>query len=393
MIFKDVVEVIKSATAQTMGTEYMERLGELSTLDSGKLVEIGRDIEDLELGSKFSAALMSVIGKIVIDSRKYDGELPSLVVENHEWGGFVERILVKPYEVIKDEMYELVSKKDYSEVEHTYYDPQLSVKFFEEAKEILYAKSVSDNMLKDAFRGWDELSRFLGAMETSLQNTITLGLEAYSHMLLSCAIAVTDGTELSNSVHLLTEYKKIKDTDMSPEQAIRDIDFLSFACQEIDKTRDRMCRMTALYNDGSLSMSSTRSHQKLVLHSDFISAVKFILKANTYNDEKIGLGNFEKVVAWQAMSEQVEGVKSVCELKTTTAIDIAPNDRLQLNTGYKSRYAIGVLYDKMAMGVCPYRRKVTSSYTASADFWTNFYHVLVNYLLDTRYPIVSFFID
>lgn len=389
MIFEDVVELTKNAIAQTMGAEYMEKLGDLAMLDSGKLVDVGRDIENLELGSKFSANLLSMVGKIVIDSRKYEGEIPSLLIEDHEWGGFIERILIHPYEVIKDEMYELVSKKDYSEVEHTYFDPKVDVKFYQEAKEILYAKSVSDNVLKECFRGWQQMGSFLSGLETALENTITLGLEAYAHMLLSCAIAITDNA--NRSVHLLTNYKKINSNaaDLTPESALSDKAFLTYACQEVEKARDTMKRMSTLYNDGTVAMSSSRSDQKLVLHADFVRGVKYVVKANTFHDDEIGLGNYDKIVAWQALKTQSD----FNNFNITSSIKIKANDKINLTTDYDRSYAIGVLYDKMAMGVCPYRRKITSSYTASADFWTNFYHVFVNYLLDTRYPIISFFVD
>ena len=51
---------------------------------------------------------------------------------------------------------------------------------------------------------------------------------------------------------------------------------------------------------------------------------------------------------------------------------------------------IGVVMDKRAIGVCAFREKMTTNYTASADFWNEFLHLLVNVLLDTDYNIVAF---
>jgi hypothetical protein len=45
------------------------------------------------------------------------------------------------------------------------------------------------------------------------------------------------------------------------------------------------------------------------------------------------------------------------------------------------------------MGICPFKQKVTSSYTAIADFWNQYHHTLVNYILDSNYPMVAFIVD
>ena len=40
----DVVSLTQEAVAQTMGTDYMEKLGDFKALDSYKLVDVGKDV-------------------------------------------------------------------------------------------------------------------------------------------------------------------------------------------------------------------------------------------------------------------------------------------------------------------------------------------------------------
>ena len=40
----DVVSLTQEAVAQTMGTDYMEKLGDFAALDSYKLVDVGKDV-------------------------------------------------------------------------------------------------------------------------------------------------------------------------------------------------------------------------------------------------------------------------------------------------------------------------------------------------------------
>ena len=54
---------------------------------------------------------------------------------------------------------------------------------------------------------------------------------------------------------------------------------------------------------------------------------------------------------------------------------------------------IGVVFDKRALGICAFREKMTTNYTASADFWNNFYKVKLNMAMDSDYGMVAFILD
>lgn len=56
-----------------------------------------------------------------------------------------------------------------------------------------------------SFNSYDDLNRFLSGIYQNVQNTITIGLEAYAHMLISAGIAVTIGAT-GKTRHLATEF-------------------------------------------------------------------------------------------------------------------------------------------------------------------------------------------
>ena len=53
---------------------------------------------------------------------------------------------------------------------------------------------------------------------------------------------------------------------------------------------------------------------------------------------------------------------------------------------------VGLLFDRYALGISPYKRKVTSSYTAIGDYLNEFNHTLIGTILDRKYPLVAFYI-
>ena len=82
MKFTDVVDLTQNAVAQALGSEYMGKVGNLSSLDSYKLVDIGKDV--LESGStdSYVKALLTQIGKLYIESREYTSELNSIYIDS-----------------------------------------------------------------------------------------------------------------------------------------------------------------------------------------------------------------------------------------------------------------------------------------------------------------------
>ena len=71
----DVVKLTQEAVAQTMGAEYMEKLGDISFLDSYKLADVGRDVTASGTVDVFSKKLVGLLGKMVIDAKRYKGSV------------------------------------------------------------------------------------------------------------------------------------------------------------------------------------------------------------------------------------------------------------------------------------------------------------------------------
>lgn len=393
----DIVTLTQNAVAQTLGTEYMDKLGDISALDSYKLVDVGKDVLDSGSVDQYVKALLTQIGKMEVDAKKYASEIPSIFVDSFDWGGYVERVYFSPQDLIKDEMYNLVDGQTYED--HKFYKPNASAKIFEEAKTIMCPISITTEQMTEAFTSWDAMNRFLSGIRTNVSNTITLGLEAYAHMLVSCGIAVSNSAT-ETMVHLVTEYNTLHPTANLPtgEKALENEDFVIFALERIAKTKKYMQRYTTAFNNKSIPTFTDPSDSNMILLTDFATAVKFIAKRNTYNRDEIGVGDFDEVACWQAFANTEETdedgeLHTNFKFDTNSKIMISADSTNKLGIGTSAvtvENVIGVIYDRRAMGLCPYKSKVTSNYTAIADFWNEYHHQLVNYILDANYNIVAF---
>lgn len=392
----DVVKLTQDAVAQTMGAEYMESLGDFSFLDSYKLADVGKSVLDAGTVDVFCKKLVGLIGKMVIDEKKYEGSvIKSIFVDSFEWGSFVERVYFEPQDLIEDDMWNLIDGQVY-ENDHKFFAPKVAAKIFEEAKSINTPCSFGEEQLKTAFNGWDEMNKFQSGVRTNIANTIELALQAYSHMIVSCGIAVSDKAT-GTAVHLITEAIEagILEEGATWATAQYDEDFILFAMKRIKTIRDNLKVYSTVYNDGSIPTFTNDEDNKLVMLSQFENAIKFIGRRQTYNLGEIGIGEYETTPMWQGVS--YTGYSDFAwDVVSGVEIAVDPSNKLGIgNTveAYDGKNCAAIIFDHRALGLCPYRRKVTSSYTACADFWNEFHHLLVNYILDAKFNMVAIFMD
>ncbi len=390
MKFTDVVELTQNAVAQTLGDVYMGKDGKLAPLTSFNLVDVGKDVIDSGSVDSYVKALLTQMGKMIIESDVYKAELPSLFIDSFDWGGYIERVYFSPQELLKDDMYDLVDGKVYED--HKFYRPNVSAKIFEEGKTISCPISITEDQIKMSFNSYDDLNRFLSGIYQNVQNTITLGLEAYAHMLISAGIAVTIGAT-GNTRHLATEFYGESGKTKKITEMLKDGAFLKYCMEQIALVKDQMKRYTTAFNNASVPTFTTDNDLKVALLADFANSVKFNVTADTFHADEIGLGKFDKVTAWQAFSEVA---LRDFDVETNSSISISADTNNKLGIGveeFNVKGVIGIVYDYRAMGICPFRTKVTSNYTASADFWNQYHHQLVNYILDSNFNMVSFVLD
>lgn len=390
MKFTDVVELTQNAVAQTLGDVYMGKDGKLAPLTSFNLVDVGKDVLDSGSVDSYVKALLTQMGKMIIESDVYKAELPSLFIDSFDWGGYIERVYFSPQELLKDDMYDLVDGKVYED--HKFYRPNVSAKIFEEGKTISCPISITEDQIKMSFNSYDDLNRFLSGIYQNVQNTITLGLEAYAHMLISAGIAVTIGAT-GNTRHLATEFYGESGNTKKITEMLKDGAFLKYCMEQISLVKDQMKRYTTAFNNASVPTFTTDNDLKVALLADFANSVKFNVTADTFHADEIGLGKFDKVTAWQAFSEVA---LRDFDVETNSSISISADTNNKLGIGvedFNVKGVIGIVYDYRAMGICPFRTKVTSNYTASADFWNQYHHQLVNYILDSNFNMVSFVLD
>lgn len=373
-----------SAINQIMGANY------ITALNDSNIVDVGKDIEDAGRVDAVLRSLASMIGKMEIESGVYKKKLKSLFVDSWEWGGFLERVYCDLETISDSLLWGLTDGRNYSAEEHTYHAPNVSAKIFEESKGIMTTLSTGVEQFKEAFRSMDEFNKYASMLRNNIRNTLNVGLDALAHALVSSAIAVSDKA-LGNAVHALTEAidKGILPANSTADDFVKSKDAMTYLAKRISDTREYMTGINKSFNNGNIA-TFCEDADVIMLH-DIKSAIDYIVRPTNYNDV-VGIDG-ETVISWQGVASDATHDHDFDSL-SKIMISADTSNKLGIGTDAVTiENAVALVKDRRSIGICPYKEKVTSSYTACADFWNEFTNILVNYILDSNYSMVAFILD
>ena len=410
-----VKEVVQNLANQMLGTEYFPvntaidpETGQpikpepmtIASVNSALLVDLGKAAKSSPAATEFVyKALIDQIGKMVIESRSYTAELPSLFVDPIEWGGFVEHVQVGLSDVYDDEMWNPDGFINYAEQggpeyarsiaeqEHAFYKPRVNAKIYKEAKAISVRLSKLQDQLFNAFSGFDEMNRFLSALYTSVENTLQVKAQVFA--MATVATAIGKAAAMGHVYNLRALYNGETGNNIATADAFRnDEAAMKWALAFMANTKDNFQTPSTAFNNGEEPVFTPPADTRMILLSRFANDAKFGVRANTYHEELIGIGDFEKVTSWQGIRGTTDfGWNAI----STVAFTAESAAKVGLPEGTSQvQNVVGVLYDKYAMGISLDKKKVTTSYTAVNDTWNSFYHALVNYIVNDNYNICVF---
>ena len=420
---KNVVNVTKAAISQLVDKGYMDiEDGNLTALDDHIIIDLGEKISAKSDGSIdvntpadiFFKALLSQMGKIVVDTRSYVAELPKLYVDTVNWGLFSEYVEIDLSDVMTDEMWNSDGFINFSSpagtdpvtlsgqaegariaaIEFGCYKPPVRVKMYKKVHGIMVALTTAREQFFTAFRGLDEYSSFLAGLFNSVENTLQVKAEIYAHMCVCMGIATAKAN--NNEINVLHEYNTLTNGSLTAMNCWKDPCFTRYVAKRIADIKYNIRRYNAAYNNHEHLTYSAEPN--VILLNQVANNIKFDVAANTYHDNLIGIGEFDTVASWQSVVSTTDTVPYNFTTASTVSLTNDAAKEAGINIGSKEKPVenaglitgvIGVVYDRMAMGITVDRRKTTSQYAASRDTTNYFYHSLVQYIVNNSYPIVT----
>ena len=377
-----------------MNTVTGEILGKADIVkeDLSNVVDVGTEIFNQTSVDNYVKSLVNHIGKVIFVNRPYAGNAPSVLMDGWEFGSVLEKIQADIPEAVENESWDLTDKQEYKQ--DIFYKPSVSAKFFNKRVTFEVAMSFTDRQVKESFSSAEQLNGFLSMLYNSVEKSMSIKIDSLIMRTINNMVAETIKSDYAGSLTDLTQKSGVKAVNLlymynhkytktlTAEQAITDSDFIRFASYTISLYKDRLSKISTLFNVGGKERFTAGEYLHTILLSDFVSACDVFLQSNTFNKEMVALPKAERVPYWQGSGTDYSFAKT-SDINVTCASgeDIAVSG------------VIGVMFDRDSLGVSNLNRRVTTNYNAKAEFYNNYYKFDAGYFNDLNENFVVFFME
>lgn len=376
-----------------MNTVTSEVLGksDLVNEDLSNVVDIGTEIFNADAMDNYVKSLVNHIGKVIFVNRPYAGAAPSVIMNGWEFGSVLEKVQADTPEATENESWELENGTSYDP--NIFYQPKVSAQFFNKRVTFEIPMSFTERQVKESFSNAEQLNGFLSMLYNAVDRSLTIKIDSLvmrtiNNMIASTVYADygTEGIATKSgikAVNLLKLYNDKNSTQLTAAQALTNPEFIRFASYEIGLYRDRLTRISSLFNIGGKDRFTPSDLQHVVLLSDFAKAAGVFLYdgMSQFNTGNIQLPQADIVPFWQASGSDYgfENTGTI-NVKTSAGNDVTVSGIL------------GIIFDRDALGVTNLDRRVTTNYNAKAEFFTNWYKFDAGYFNSQNENFVVFFV-
>lgn len=373
-----------------------EILGETGVVqeDLSNVVDIGKAIVDSSNVDNYVKKLVNHIGKVVFTSRLYTVGAPSVLMDSWEFGSILQKISADLPAATENESWDLEDKATYNQ--DVFYKPSVTAKFFNSKTTFEIPLSFTEKQVKESFSSREQLNGFISLLTTSVENSLTVKMDALIMRTINNMMAETlwaglnDGEETPAidpmqpsvmAVNLLTSFNATAESPITAAEALTNADFIRHATYQIGLYQDRMAKISTLFNVEGKERFTPKDLQHVVLLSDFAKASETFLASNTYNADKVALPKHESVPYWQ-------GSGTAYDFDSVSTINV------KTSSGKVVEFSgiLGAIFDRDALGVTNLDRRVTTNYNAKAEFYTNFYKFDAGFFNDLGENMAVFFV-
>ena len=366
--------------------------------DLSNVVDIGNEIFSNTEVDNYVKSLVNHIGKVIFVNRPYSGNIPSMLMDSWEFGSVVEKIQADLPTAYENKSWELTDGQSYDP--NVFYKPTVSAKFFNNKVTFEIPMSFTEKQVKDSFSSATQLNSFLSMLYNSVDNSMTIKIDSLVMRTINNMIGQTFHAEFPDvsdgnynavtgikAVNLLKLYNDKFTKTLTAESCLTDSEFIKFASYTIGVYRDRLTKISTLFNVGKKERFTPKDRMNIVMLSDFFESSKTYLESDTYHNDLVALPNAEIVPYWQGSGTDYSFAK-VSDIHVNIENPSSRGTTIEMSISG----ILAIMYDKDSMGVCNSDRRVTTNYNAKAEFYNNFYKFDASYFNDLNENFVVFFV-
>lgn len=347
--------------------------------DLANIVDIGTAVYKYEWQDNFVKSMIDRIGRMVFVNRRTRGFAPDLQRNAWEYGSVMSKSRTKRFEAKENPSWKL--QKGQVVEQFVFEPPTVRNKYYNIKIAWQIDCSFAEIQVREAFTSPGEMGRFFAMIESAIQQALDDQMDSLTMR----AIMGFIGEKIdrgSGVIDVLTPFNTIASQSLTLENMTYSEDWCRYAAYQILIAKQRIKARTSIYNANDESGYDTATpgeYLRFVLHSDIGEALNVYLNAQTYHNDFSDVGSYDVVPMWQTA-----GTEWQRDATTRINIDLPSNvEREVANYKYIDRLGIiGVMFDTDAIVINNENQRVTSAYNANGEYYTNYYKIDTNVLID-----------
>lgn len=387
MTVQQIYGIMNDVTSEILGESA------LAKEDLSNIVDIGNAIFDAASTENAARTIMDKIGKVMFVIRPYNGSVPSIYRDAWEYGSVMEKISAELPEAEENESWELEDRASYDE--NVYYKPQVSEKFYNSKVTFEVPRSIADEQIKSAFQSGTQTNSFWSMLLNETQKSLSIKTDALVMRTINNMIAATINSEFTGGsgiafhtgvkvINVLYLFNQAYSKNYSTYAAAKiDPEFIRYATYLMAIYRERMSKISRLFNIGGKARFTPNDLMHFVVLSDFAVASEIFLQSSTYHKDLVKLKGYDTIPFWQASGTSYADA-DITKINATIRTGKTSTQDVE-TTG-----VLGVIFDHDALGVSNLNNRVTSHYNAKGEFTNLWYKTDGSYFNDYNENCVVF---
>lgn len=385
MLVTQVYNLLNTITQEILGDSV------IVNEDLSNVVDVGDSFQNAGGLDNYVRALNDHIGRMVFVDRVYGGRAPSVLMDGWEYGSIMEKVRANMPAATENESWDLQDGQTYDP--NVFYKPSISVKFYNKRVTFEIPISITERQVKSSFSNATQLNAFYSMIQTAIQNSMTVKLDALIMRTINAGIAETlhdafpsgtySGVTAPRAVNLLYKYNTEANTGtaLTVAKALTTPEFIRYCALQFAVYSDRLEVISKLFNTGDTEKFTPKDRQKIIMLSEFKRSADVYLQSDTFHDDFTRLPSSDSVTYWQ-------GSGTGYSFTDTSAINVKISSGDTIEAGG----ILGVIFDRDALGVANLDRRVTTNYNPKAEFWNQWHKMDAGYFLDLDENFVVFYI-
>lgn len=388
--------------ATITNTVVQEILGEQAVVneDLSNIVDVGTAIFNANAFDAYVKTLINHIGKVIFVDRPYAGSAPSVLMDGWEYGSVLEKISSELPTATENDSWNLVDGKSYDP--NVFTQPKATAKFFNQRTTFEIDRSITERQVKQSFSSAAQLNGFISMLLNETEKALTVRTDALvmrtiNNMTVETILnafpltgaqttPVISGVTSSKAVNLLYLYNQKFGTSLTADKALTTPEFIRFAAFQISLYSDRLTRLSTMFNVGGMQRFTPRELQHIVYLSEFMRAADIYLQSDTFHDLYTRLVEGESVPYWQGSGTDYAFASSGKIMATPSSEAGKETPTKVTATG-----VLAVMFDRDALGVANFDRRVTTQWNPKAEFTNYFFKQDAGYFNDLNENFVVFY--